>query len=177
MCPSFFHIFHLYLSLKARGRKRDVFKQALRNLASLSLVDYKWRSALFKKNEADRMEEEWMARMMGKDPAYARPMDANDEVRGPLVRNVYYELVCICCTFHYAMTRLLHKIIRLRGCNNNATLHRYHPHGDVPFHALYSKHAFCHKREMPKNPPSNGSCPSSRRKENALDASPNRTAS
>jgi len=68
----------------ARKRKRDVFKSALRDLASLSLVDYKWRSALFKKNEADRMEEEWMARMMGEDPAYARPMDADDTKRGPL---------------------------------------------------------------------------------------------
>ena len=55
-------------------------------MASLSLVDYKWRSALFKKNEADRMEEEWMAAMMGEDASYARPMDADDERRGPLVR-------------------------------------------------------------------------------------------
>ncbi|KAL7538985.1 hypothetical protein ACHAXR_008931, partial [Thalassiosira sp. AJA248-18] len=68
----------------ARERKRDIFKKTLGNLASLSLVDYKWRSALFKKNEADRMEEEWMAAMMGEDPAYARPMDAGDERRGPL---------------------------------------------------------------------------------------------
>eukprot|EP00577_Skeletonema_sp_RCC1716_P015236 CAMPEP_0113413684 /NCGR_PEP_ID=MMETSP0013_2-20120614/23581_1 /TAXON_ID=2843 ORGANISM="Skeletonema costatum, Strain 1716" /NCGR_SAMPLE_ID=MMETSP0013_2 /ASSEMBLY_ACC=CAM_ASM_000158 /LENGTH=440 /DNA_ID=CAMNT_0000300423 /DNA_START=52 /DNA_END=1374 /DNA_ORIENTATION=+ /assembly_acc=CAM_ASM_000158 len=68
----------------ARKRKRDIFKSALRDLASLSLVDYKWRSALFKKNEADRMEEEWMARMMGEDPAYARPMDADETKRGPL---------------------------------------------------------------------------------------------
>lgn len=68
----------------AKKRKRDVFKQALRDLASLSLIDYKWRSALFKKNEADRMEEEWMARMMGEDPSYARPMDADDDRRGPL---------------------------------------------------------------------------------------------
>ena len=72
-----------------------MFKQALRNLASLSLVDYKWRSALFKKNEADRMEEEWMARMIGKDPAYARPMDAGDEVRGPLVRIVFCVFVLV----------------------------------------------------------------------------------
>jgi len=68
----------------ARKRKRDIFKSAMRDLASLSLVDYKWRSALFKKNEADRMEEEWMARMMGEDPAYARPMDADETKRGPL---------------------------------------------------------------------------------------------
>ena len=66
-------------------RNRDVFKEALRSLASLSLIDYKWRSDLFKKNEAERLEEEWMARMMGEDPAYARPMDADDKRRGPLV--------------------------------------------------------------------------------------------
>ena len=30
------------------------------------------------------MEEEWMARMMGEDAAYARPMDADAEKRGPL---------------------------------------------------------------------------------------------
>ena len=63
-----------------------MFKKALQDLASLSLIDYKWRSALFKRNEADRMEEEWMAAMMGEEPAYARPMDAGDGTRGPLVR-------------------------------------------------------------------------------------------
>ena len=41
------------------------------------------------------MEEEWMARMMGRDPAYARPMDAGDEVRGPLVRIVYCVFVLV----------------------------------------------------------------------------------
>jgi hypothetical protein len=75
---------NIIIYLKARKRKRDIFKTVLRDLASLSLVDYKWRSALFKKNEADRMEEEWMARMMGEDPSYARPMDADDTKRGPL---------------------------------------------------------------------------------------------
>jgi hypothetical protein len=75
--------YHQFIT-KARRRKRDLFKSALRDLASLSLVDYKWRSALFKKNEADRMEEEWMARMMGEDPSYARPMDADETKRGPL---------------------------------------------------------------------------------------------
>ena len=60
-----------------RQRKRDLFKKALKDLSALSLLDYKWRSALFKKNEAERKEEEWMAAMMGEDPAYARPMDAS----------------------------------------------------------------------------------------------------
>jgi len=67
-----------------RRRKRDFFRKALKDIASLSLVDYKWRSELFKRNEADRMEEEFMARMMGEDAAYARPMDADDGRRGPL---------------------------------------------------------------------------------------------
>ena len=31
------------------------------------------------------MEEEWMATMMGEDPTYARPMEAGDQRRGPLV--------------------------------------------------------------------------------------------
>ena len=74
---------------QGKERKRDVFKKALQDLASLSLIDYKWRSALFKKQEADRMEEEWMAAMMGEDPAYARPMDADEQKRGPLV-SVYF---------------------------------------------------------------------------------------
>mmetsp|Transcript_13010 Transcript_13010/g.30760 ORF Transcript_13010/g.30760 Transcript_13010/m.30760 type:complete len:432 (+) Transcript_13010:53-1348(+) len=67
-----------------RQRKRDMFKQALKDLSTLSLLDYKWRSALFKKNEAERQEEAWMAAMMGEEPAYARPMDASDDARGPL---------------------------------------------------------------------------------------------
>lgn len=45
---------------------------------------------MFKKNEANRMEEEWMAAMLGEDPSYARPMDAGDGRRGPLVS-------CCCC--------------------------------------------------------------------------------
>ncbi|KAL7507761.1 hypothetical protein ACHAXN_004859 [Cyclotella atomus] len=70
---------------KARIRKRDIFKKALRDLASLSLIDYKWRSAVFKKAEADRLEEEYLSKMMGEDYAsYARPMDADDTRRGPL---------------------------------------------------------------------------------------------
>jgi hypothetical protein len=58
----------------------------LRKLASLSLIDYEWRSALFKKAEAERLEEEYMAKLMGLDdgPAHIRPMDANDNIRGPL---------------------------------------------------------------------------------------------
>lgn len=73
-----------------------MFKTTLRNLASLSLVDYKWRSALFKKNEADRMEEEWMATMMGEDPTYARPMDADDQRRGPLVCLILFSKQNMC---------------------------------------------------------------------------------
>ena len=77
---------YTFQMIKARIRKRDIFKRTLRDLASLSLIDYKWRSAVFKKAEADRLEEEYVSKMMGEDYAsYARPMDADDERRGPLV--------------------------------------------------------------------------------------------
>ncbi|EJK76086.1 hypothetical protein THAOC_02170 [Thalassiosira oceanica] len=68
-----------------RQRKRDMFKQALKDLSTLSLLDYKWRSALFKKNEAERQEEAWMAAMMGEEPAYARPMDASGKFTHELI--------------------------------------------------------------------------------------------
>lgn len=57
----------------------------LRKLAQLSLEDYKWRSNIFKENEADRMLEESLARMRGEDASYLRPMDAGDKI-GPLGR-------------------------------------------------------------------------------------------
>jgi len=69
---------------ESRTRKRDYLGNALRKLASLSLEDYKWRSSVFKKNEADRRVEESLARMMGEAPAYVRPMDAGDQKLGPL---------------------------------------------------------------------------------------------
>jgi hypothetical protein len=61
---------------------RDTFK----SITELSLMDYKWRSSVFKENEADRRVEESLARMRGEDPSYIRPMDATDEKIGPLVR-------------------------------------------------------------------------------------------
>lgn len=67
-----------------RTRKRDYLRNTIKKLASLSLEDYKWRSSVFKKNEADRRVEESLARMMGEDPAYVRPMDAGDQKLGPL---------------------------------------------------------------------------------------------
>ena len=54
-------------------------------LAQLSLEDYKWRSSLFKTEEADRKVEESLARMMGDEASYVRPMDASEEKIGPLV--------------------------------------------------------------------------------------------
>ena len=71
---------------QTRRRKRDVIRNVLRRLANLSLRDYQWRSSLFKSNEADRQVEESLARMMGEEAAYLRPMDASDEKRGPLGR-------------------------------------------------------------------------------------------
>ena len=65
--------------------KSDLIKSLFRRLANLSLQDYYWRSDLFKKTEADRRVEESLARMMGEDPSYVRPMDAGDKI-GPLGR-------------------------------------------------------------------------------------------
>jgi hypothetical protein len=56
------------------------------------LQDYNWRSEYFKKTEADRRVEESIARMMGEEAAYLRPMDASDGKIGPLVsKDMYYE--------------------------------------------------------------------------------------
>ena len=60
----------------------------LLRLAELSLKDYDWRSSVFKSEEADRKVEESLARMMGDEPAYVRPMDATEEKRGPLVSDL-----------------------------------------------------------------------------------------
>jgi len=67
-------------------RKRDLIRSLFRRLANLSLQDYNWRSDYFKKTEADRRVEESLARMMGEDAAYVRPMDATDDKIGPLGR-------------------------------------------------------------------------------------------
>jgi hypothetical protein len=59
--------------------------EGLLRLAELSLEDYKWRSSVFKSEEADRKVEETLARMMGDEAAYVRPMDASEQKIGPLV--------------------------------------------------------------------------------------------
>lgn len=64
----------------------DLLKTLLKKLAVLSLQDYNWRSEYFKKTEADRRVEESIARMMGEEAAYLRPMDASDGKIGPLGR-------------------------------------------------------------------------------------------
>lgn len=69
-----------------RLRKRDLIKSILRRLANLSLQDYSWRSDYFKQNEADRRVEESLARMMGEEASYVRPMDASQSKIGPLGR-------------------------------------------------------------------------------------------
>jgi len=58
---------------------------SLMRLAELSLKDYDWRSSVFKSKEADRKVEESLARMMGDEPIYVRPMDASEGKIGPLV--------------------------------------------------------------------------------------------
>jgi len=64
--------------------KCDAMKHTLLKLAQLSLEDYKWRSGVFKANEADRMVEQSIARMRGEDASYVRPMDADESKMGPL---------------------------------------------------------------------------------------------
>ncbi|CAJ1896403.1 unnamed protein product [Cylindrotheca closterium] len=61
-----------------------VKNKGLLRLAKLSLEDYQWRQALFKSSEAERKVEESLARMMGDEPSYVRPMDASSEKIGPL---------------------------------------------------------------------------------------------
>ena len=65
------------------GEKKK--NSSLLRLAQLSLEDYKWRLSVFKENDADRKVEESLARMMGDDAAYIRPMDASEQKIGPLV--------------------------------------------------------------------------------------------
>jgi len=57
---------------------------SLLRLAKLSLQDYEWRNGSFKNREADRRVEESLARMMGDEASYVRPMDANEKYIGPL---------------------------------------------------------------------------------------------
>ena len=57
----------------------------LRRIAELTLKDYEWRSSTYKSKEADRQVDDYLARMMGEDPSYVRPMDAGDQKIGPLV--------------------------------------------------------------------------------------------
>ena len=68
-----------------RRRKRDMLRDFFKSITELSLMDYKWRSSIFKETEADRRIEESLARMRGEDASYVRPMDATDEKIGPLV--------------------------------------------------------------------------------------------
>ena len=68
-----------------------VKNKSLLRLAELSLEDYEWRQSIFKTTEADRKVEESLARMMGEEAAYLRPMDAGTEKIGPLVSTKYVE--------------------------------------------------------------------------------------
>lgn len=65
----------------------DNIRRGLRRLAQLSLDDYEWRMSLFREKEADRRVEESLARMLGEDASYFRPMDASASKMGPLVSN------------------------------------------------------------------------------------------
>jgi hypothetical protein len=61
-------------------------KKGLKRLAQLSLEDYEWRSSVYKSKEADRRVDDYLAKMMGDEASYVRPMDASDKKIGPLVR-------------------------------------------------------------------------------------------
>jgi hypothetical protein len=69
---------------------------SLLRLAQLSLEDYEWRNSVFQRSEADRMVEESLARMMGDEAAYVRPMDASAGKIGPLVSIHYCVLETMC---------------------------------------------------------------------------------
>lgn len=94
---------------KARRRKLDMFNDAVQRLAQLSLEDYKWRSGIFKSQEADRLVEVSVARMRGEEPLYVRPMDATDSKIGPLVRGTTGTRMFIrLCLNHIRPLNLLH---------------------------------------------------------------------
>jgi len=76
------------LALQITIRNQDLIRILFKKLANLSLQDYYWRSDYFKTSEADRQVEESIARMMGEEAAYVRPMNAGDEKIGPLVSNL-----------------------------------------------------------------------------------------
>uniref|UniRef100_A0A7S4ALN0 Uncharacterized protein n=1 Tax=Pseudo-nitzschia australis TaxID=44445 RepID=A0A7S4ALN0_9STRA len=67
-----------------KGLLRQEKSSGLLRLAKLSLQDYEWRVGLFKDREADRKVEESLARMMGDEASYVRPMDASENSIGPL---------------------------------------------------------------------------------------------
>ncbi len=69
---------------KERGLLRLEKSSGLLRLAQLSLQDYEWRVGFFKDREADRKVEESLARMMGDEASYVRPMDASENSIGPL---------------------------------------------------------------------------------------------
>lgn len=69
---------------KERGLLRLEKNSGLLRLAQLSLQDYEWRVGFFKDREADRKVEESLARMMGDEASYVRPMDASESKIGPL---------------------------------------------------------------------------------------------
>mmetsp|Transcript_10586 Transcript_10586/g.25494 ORF Transcript_10586/g.25494 Transcript_10586/m.25494 type:complete len:421 (-) Transcript_10586:2273-3535(-) len=69
---------------KDRGLLRVEKNSGLLRLAKLSLQDYEWRVGFFKNREADRRVEESLARMMGDEASYVRPMDASEKNIGPL---------------------------------------------------------------------------------------------
>lgn len=80
-----------YEQERAYERQQDTlynqfFRFFVQKIAELSLEDYRWRTDLFRSNQAERMLEESLARMRGENATYVRPMDAPGQQLGPLGR-------------------------------------------------------------------------------------------
>lgn len=118
------------LELSSKRRKRDIIRDAIKRIASLSLEDYKWRSEVFKTNEADRELEKSLARMRGEKASYLRPMDATDEDLGPLVSFFSKDLPRYRYSLsHHCMTLLFVTLFTVQ--NNRDKLKRVQSNGSL----------------------------------------------
>jgi hypothetical protein len=90
-----------------------LFRNIVQWFAELSLMDYQWRTELFKSTEADRMVEESLARIRGEEHAsYIRPMDAPEP--GPLGKLERLSVSWLSDVFHEEGRRA-QKIVALSG--------------------------------------------------------------
>lgn len=73
-------------NLDDSNNNNSLFHVFVQWLAKLSLEDYQWRMNVYKTHQAERMLEESLARMLGENATYVRPMDAGPTIIGPLGR-------------------------------------------------------------------------------------------